>query len=196
MAGLVERFYGLHSTHTATLFEALVLGVLGQQIAANVARIIRTLIIEQFGLSAAIDGRNLLRFPSSRCHLGLLPRRTADDEADPAKVRIHTRLGRGGARPRNRPERLGASARRGGAPTAGFLAGNRQMDSSMGADPGLSRPNALPLGDLALRRVVSRLYFDGQETTDAQVEALARQWEPHRTYATVYLFTALRYGVE
>ena len=51
MAGLVERLYGLHLPHTATVFEALVLAVLGQQISTSVARITRTLLIETFGPS-------------------------------------------------------------------------------------------------------------------------------------------------
>ena len=37
---------------------------------------------------------------------------------------------------------------------------------------GLGRPDALPLGDLALRRVVSQLYFDNQPVDDRLVEDL------------------------
>ena len=59
----------------------------------------------------------------------------------------------------------------------------------------LGRPDALPLGDLALRRAVSRIFFEGEELNDAQVEEFAARWSPWRTYATVYLFTALRGGM-
>ena len=58
----------------------------------------------------------------------------------------------------------------------------------------VGRPDALPLGDLALRRVVSRLFMDGEDVTDTQVEEIARRWSPYRTFATVYLFSALRTG--
>ena len=58
----------------------------------------------------------------------------------------------------------------------------------------VGRPDALPLGDLALRRVVSRLFMDGAECDDAQVEGIAKRWSPYRTFATVYLFNALRTG--
>ncbi len=63
MAGLVERFYGLHLPHTATVFEALVLAVLGQQISTSVARIIRTLLIETFGPSGEFYGETYYAFP-------------------------------------------------------------------------------------------------------------------------------------
>ena len=59
----------------------------------------------------------------------------------------------------------------------------------------IGRPNALPLGDLALRRIVSRLFMDGEDVTDAEVENIAQRWSPYRTFATVYLFSALRTGV-
>ena len=59
----------------------------------------------------------------------------------------------------------------------------------------IGRPNALPLGDLALRRIVSRLFTDGADVTDAEVESIAQRWSPYRTFATVYLFSALRTGV-
>jgi DNA-3-methyladenine glycosylase II len=49
LGSVVEKFYGLHLPHTATAFEALVLAILGQQIASSGARIIRTLLIETTG---------------------------------------------------------------------------------------------------------------------------------------------------
>ena len=60
---------------------------------------------------------------------------------------------------------------------------------------GLGRPDALPLGDLALRRVVSRLYFDNQPVDDRLVEDFCRRWSPWRSFATVYWFAALRRGM-
>ena len=59
----------------------------------------------------------------------------------------------------------------------------------------LGRPDGLPLGDLALRRVVSRSYFGGSEIDDAQLADFAQRWSPWRAYATVYLFAAVRQGM-
>ena len=60
---------------------------------------------------------------------------------------------------------------------------------------GLARPDALPLGDLALRRGVSRLVRNGEPVTDAEVERVAERWRPWRSYATAYLFAAMRSGM-
>ena len=196
MAGLVERFYGLHPTHTATLFEALVLGVLGQQIAANVARIIRTLIIEQFGLSAVIDGETYYAFPRPDAIWASSPDVLRTMKLTQRKSEYIHGLAGAALDAATGLNALGDLPDEEVVQRLVSLRGIGKWTAQWALIRGLSRPNALPLGDLALRRVVSRLYFDGQETTDAQVQALARQWEPHRTYATVYLFTALRYGVE
>ena len=63
MSAITKRFRGLHVPHTATVFEALVLGILGQQIATNVARIIRTLLIETYGPKGSLGGEVFYAFP-------------------------------------------------------------------------------------------------------------------------------------
>ena len=63
MSAIAGRFRGLHLPHTASVFEALVLAIMGQQIATNVARIIRTLFIETYGPRQTFDGRTYYAFP-------------------------------------------------------------------------------------------------------------------------------------
>ena len=58
-----------------------------------------------------------------------------------------------------------------------------------------ARPDGLPLGDLALRRAVSRVYFGGTDIDDRQLSEFSQRWSPWRAYATVYLFSALRTGM-
>ena len=66
MAAVVDRFRGLHLPHTASVFEALVLGILGQQISTSVARVIRTLLYRDLWAQRRLWRRDLLRFPPSR----------------------------------------------------------------------------------------------------------------------------------
>ena len=58
----------------------------------------------------------------------------------------------------------------------------------------LSRPDGFPIGDLALRRTVAALYFNGAEITDDELLTFSQRWSPWRSYATAYLFAALRAG--
>ena len=194
MAGLVDEFYGLHLPHTATVFEALVLAVLGQQISTSVARIIRTLLIETFGPSAEFDGETYYAFPRpesiwasspAELHTMKLTQRKSEYVHGLAGSALDTALGL---------ERLDELTDREIVEKLTALRGVGLWTAQWALIRAVGRPDALPLGDLALRRVVSRLFMDGKDVTDTQVEEIAKRWSPYRTYATVYLFSALRTG--
>ena len=195
MAAITQRFHGLHMPHTASVFEALVLAVLGQQIATNVARIIRTLLIETYGPRQTIDGETHYAFPRPETLAALrvddlrgmkLSRRKAEYVHGIACTALDD------------PEFIE------GLHHLDDEAVVRQITSLRGVGNwtaqwllirALGRPDALPLGDLALRRVVSRLYFQDEPLNDTQVEEFCRRWSPYRTYATTYMFTAMRTGM-
>lgn len=52
----------------------------------------------------------------------------------------------------------------------------------------LKREDILPLGDLAVRRGIERLYGDGEELTRAEMRSIAEQWRPYRSVATRYIW--------
>jgi len=177
------------------MFEALVLAIMGQQIATNVARIIRTLFIETYGPSQAFDGRTYYAFPRPETLVaatveelrGLkLSWRKGEYIRGIADAAVEGALG---------PEQLAGLSDEQVAQRLTELRGVGQWTAQWVLIRSLGRPDALPLGDLALRRAVSKLYFGGDEINDDQLEEFSRRWSPWRTYATVYLFTALRQGM-
>jgi DNA-3-methyladenine glycosylase II len=52
----------------------------------------------------------------------------------------------------------------------------------------LDRTDVLPVGDLALRRAVKRLYGLDQLPDKEQFQQVAESWRPYRTLAVMYLF--------
>ena len=98
MSAIVDRFCGLHLPHTASVFEALVLAITGQQIATNVARIIRTLMIETHGPRQAFDGEIFLCLSPSRDPSGTIGGSAAGIETQPAKSGVRAGNSPGGAR--------------------------------------------------------------------------------------------------
>ncbi|MCH8350556.1 MAG: DNA-3-methyladenine glycosylase 2 family protein [Chloroflexi bacterium] len=195
MLAMTQRFHGLHLPHTASVFEALVLAILGQQIATNVARIIRTLLIETYGPSQTFDGDVYYSFPRPET-LGAVPveelrgkklsQRKAEYVQGIALAALDDPTGLEGLHQLTDQEVVqSVTALRGvGNWTAQWL-----------LIRALGREDALPLGDLALRRAVSRFYFGDVQLDDKQVEEFSRRWSPFRTYATVYMFTAMRTGM-
>ena len=196
MAAATDRFYGLHLPHTATVFEALVLGILGQQIATNVARIIRTLLIETYGPRGVFDGETFYAFPRPEV-LAAAPveelrgLKLSWRKAEYVQGVAAEFAGRSGME----RETLDGLDDEEVVKRVIQLRGVGRWTAQWLLIRALGRPDALPLGDLALRRVVSQLYFGGEPVDDAQVEEFCRPWSPWRSYATVYWFTALRRGM-
>ena len=193
LAGLARRFRGLRLPRTATLFEALTLAILGQQISASVARMMRTLLIERLGERAEFDGVTYYAFPAPEAVLAPSPEELRElklsrSKAEYARVIAAAALEPGWAELTELPDeefvaRLTA------------LRGVGKWTAQWALVRGLARPDALPLGDLALRRGVSRLWRDGNAVTDGEVEAIAEHWRPWRSYATAYLFAGMRTGM-
>ena len=194
MAGLVEEFYGLHLPHTASVFEALVLAVLGQQISTSVARIIRTLLIETFGPSAEFDGETYYAFPRPASIWASSPAELHTMKLTQRKSEYVYGLAGSVLDPEMGLERLEELTDREIVEKLVALRGVGMWTAQWALIRAVGRPDALPLGDLALRRVVSRLFMHGEDVNDAKVEEIAQRWSPYRTYATVYLFSALRTG--
>jgi DNA-3-methyladenine glycosylase II len=195
MAAITQRFHGLHMPHTDSVFEALVLAILGQQIATNVARIIRTLLIETYGPRRTIDGEIYYAFPRPETLAAL---RVEDLRGMKLSQRKAEYVHGIACTALDDPEFIE------GLHSLEDEAVVRKITSLRGVGNwtaqwllirALGRPDALPLGDLALRRVVSRLYFQDEPQNDAQVEEFCRRWSPYRTYATTYMFTAMRTGM-
>ena len=194
--GLVERFYGMHLPRTVSVFEALAQAILGQQLAANVARVIRALLIETYGRRGRFDGQEYYAFPRPEAL-------AAASIADLRRLKLSQRKAeylQGIAR-----EEL---ARPGGLDAALESRSDEEVVRELTALRGvgkwsaewvltraLGRDDAFPVGDLALRRIVSRLYFGGAALTDGELAEFSRRWMPYRSWATHYLFAALRAGV-
>ncbi|MFC4359310.1 DNA-3-methyladenine glycosylase family protein [Halobium salinum] len=54
----------------------------------------------------------------------------------------------------------------------------------------LGREDVLPLGDLAVRRGIEKLYGDGEELTRAEMREVAEAWRPYRSFGTRYVWRA------
>ena len=195
LAPLVKQLYGLHVSQTPTVFEAFVQSIFSQQIATNVARIIGSLLLDRYASTMTHNGHTYYAFPTPASLLpdgipGLrgikLSNRKAEYILDVATAMVDGSLDLEGLRlltDEEATKRL--LALRGVGPwTAHWLLLRA-----------LGRMDAFPAGDLALRRIVSRLYLDGEELSVRQLEEFSERWSPWRSLYTTYLFAALRRGI-
>lgn len=196
MAGLVARFYGMHLPRTVSVFEALTQAILGQQLAASVARVIRALLIETYGRWGNFDGQEYYAFPRPEALAGAsiadlrqlkLSQRKAEYLQGIAREEL--------ARPGGLDAALESRSDEEVVQELTALRGVGKWSAEWVLTRALGRDDAFPVGDLALRRIVSRLYFDGAALTDGELAEFSRRWMPYRSWATHYLFAALRAGV-
>ncbi|MDE2843655.1 MAG: hypothetical protein OXN21_09755 [Chloroflexota bacterium] len=194
MANLVETFYGMHQTLSLSVFETIAQAILGQQLSASVARVIRALMIETYGPRLTVQGETHYAFPRPReiAEAGVaelrgmkLSQRKAEYLHGLALAELETPggLDRVAALPDEEVIREVTSLR-----GVGMWSAQWVLSRALG------RPDAFPVGDLALRRIVSQLYFGGEALTDAELADYSLRWAPLRSLATSYLFAALRTG--
>ena len=195
LSPLVKRFRGLHIPHTVSIYEALVLAIIGQQINAQVARLLRTLLIETYGPALEISGNIYHCFPratdlATAGITGLraikLSTRKAQYIVDISNRVISGQLDLEGLRLRPDEEVIRAltSLRGVGLWTTHWL-----------FIRALGRNDGFPHEDLALCRTLSRLLKSAIPLTPAATLEYSQQWSPFRSYVTAYLFAAIRSGL-
>ena len=194
LADVVNDFYGYHNTRTASVYEALVQAVLGQQIATNVSRIIRSLLVENYGVRATIMGREWYAFPRAES----LAVAEVDDlrqlKLSNRKAEYIQGIARAALDAGDNLDGLHDLEDADVVKRLVAMRGVGQWTAQWVLVRALARPDGFPVGDLALRKTVSGLYFDGVEIDDGQLLAFSERWSPWRSYATSYLFAALRSG--
>ena len=194
MANLVETFYGMHQTLSLSVFETIAQAILGQQLSASVARVIRALMIETYGPRLTVEGETHYAFPRPRAiaeasvedlRAMKLSQRKAEYLHGLALAELETPSGldRVAELPDDEVVKEVTSLR-----GVGIWSAQWVLSRALG------RPDAFPVGDLALRRIVSQLYFGGEALTDAELGEYSLRWAPFRSLATSYLFAALRTG--
>ena len=191
---LAQTLRGLHIPQTLSLWEGLVLAILGQQVSSHVARIMRNLLVQNYGLALVESGVTYHTFPGPEALVvagveGLrsikLSKRKARYIFDIAATLTSQERGLEGLRRLSDEEVVRALTEiRGVGPwTAHWL-----------LIRGLNRPDAFPHGDLALRRTMVRLLNDDSLSRPEEALNYSYRWSPFRSYVTAYLFAAMQSG--
>ncbi len=194
LAPLVDGLRGLHLPHTASVFEALVLAILGQQISSHVAHMLRTQLIETFGTPMKIAGVTYHAFPRPEALVaagveGLRAIKFSTRKSEYI-VDISAAVASGTLEPEelyHQPDeeviRLLTSLRGVGLWTANWL-----LISALG------RSDGFPDNDLALLRTLGILVKHSKPLQSEEALQFSSRWSPFRSYVTAYLFAAIRSG--
>ena len=191
---LTAMHRGFRVPQGTSVLEGLVSAILGQQISGQVARAVRTAVMEAYGETFTVDGVEYRAFPTPQALAaagveGLrgqkLSWRKAEYVADIASKEVAGEIDLEGLFNRSDEEVVETlTALRGvGVWTAHWL-----MVRTLG------RPDGFPHGDLAIQRTLGDVVNNGVRMTAEEALAYSLRWSPYRTYVTTYLFAAIRSG--
>ena len=195
MASLTCKFHGLHQTLSLSVFETLAQAILGQQLSASVARVIRGLLVETYGPSLEMDGVRHYTFPRPAAIAGATVEELRALKLSQRKAEYLQGLAMAELEPAGGLDWVSQLPDDEVVKEVTSLRGVGNWSAQWVLSRALGRPDAFPLGDLALRRIVSQLYFASEPITDAELEEFSLRWAPFRSLATTYLFAALRAGL-
>lgn len=192
LAPIIRSFYGLRIPQAPNVFEALVTSILGQQISNQIAKLLRTRLVDTLGPSVEIAGENYVAFPR--------PQDVVDAGFETLrKLSLSTR----------KSEYLIDLSNR-------LLSDDLQLEkmqnlsntdliqaltSFRGIGPwtaqwmlvrAFGRCDGFPFGDLALQRFMGQLINQGIRLGPKEALAVSERWIPYRSYFTTYIFAAGR----
>lgn len=189
---LLCRYQGLHIPQSETIFEALILSILGQQISTHVASMLRKEIIVNYGEQLKIDGSVQYAFPTPK----VLSQATVEE------LKTHKLSGRKA----EYIQQIAMMESEGTIDLESFrglsadkatkklidLKGVGNWTANWLLVRALSHQDGFPYGDLALQKYMGNLILKRLIMSDKDALTYSERWSPHRSWVTTYMFADLR----
>ncbi len=186
---------GLHLPRWPTLFEALAISILSQQISTTAAMTLKRRLVERFGEQLTVEAQTYFAFPRAEALAA-------------AEVQQLRALGLSGAKALSLNEAARAVADGALDPDALALEDNESLIARLSELRGVGRWTAewvlmmyfgrtdvFPAGDLFLRGTVVKYYNGGRPLGEREVRDQARRrWGAWASYAALYMIVGLRAG--
>jgi DNA-3-methyladenine glycosylase II len=191
IVGLTQKFRGLKSPTTPTVFEALIDSIVEQQISLNIAESIERKLIKTFGDRLNPDGEFYYAFPT--------PQRLAS-----ASIEQLRSCGLSSKKAEYIKE-ISETVSRGELDLEKFkeyenaqqiiseldrIRGIGVWTAEMTMVRGMQKLDALPADDLGLRRVVSHYYCEDRKISGEEARRIAEKWGKWKGLAAFYLIMA------
>jgi DNA-3-methyladenine glycosylase II len=191
----LSRLRGLRVACYASLFEALTIAILSQQVTIQFANTLKGRLVQAYGARVPMGGEILWAFPRPEDL-------TEVKLADLRRLQLSTRKGEyvvGLAR--TFADGTWSEAALDVLDDEGFVAqvaslrGLGRWSAEWALVRGLGRADLLPADDVGVQRAISEGYFRGRKVTPTMVDRFGQRWRPYRSLAISYLFTARRLGL-
>ncbi len=192
LAPLVNRFRGLRITASPTIFEALVMAVLSQQVNLTFAYSIKKELVETFGRKWRCKGHTYYTFPEPQRFAGQSMETMRGFRLSNAKAGTLIRLGEAFASRTLKQSEIAQLPDEEAIEALIQLKGIGRWSAETALMRGLARPDAFPGGDLGVVKYLAQGMLGKQEkATETEMRNFAERWRPYRGLALVYCYAEL-----
>lgn len=191
----LPRLRGLRVACYASLFEALVIAILSQQVTIQFANTLKGRLVEAYGTRVRGDGEALWAFPRPQDLAGAKVADLRGMQLSTRKGEYVVDLARAFAGGGWDEAALAALDDEAFVARVASLRGLGRWSAEWALIRGLGRTDLLPADDVGVQRAISEGYFRGRRVTPRMVDRFGRRWRPYRSLAISYLFTARRLGL-
>lgn len=192
LAAITPRFRGLKLPASPTVFEALVMAVLSQQVNLTFAYAIKRELVETFGAQWKANGETYYAFPRPERFAGEKPDSLLRFRLSNAKAATLVRLGEAFASGALKEEELAALPDEEVVERLIQMKGIGRWSAEIALWRGLARSDAFPGGDLGVVKYLAQgLLGKVEKATEADMRAFAERWRPYRGLALIYCYAEL-----
>jgi DNA-3-methyladenine glycosylase II len=192
LAAIAPQFRGLKLVQSPTVFEALVMAVLSQQVNLTFAYSIKKELVETFGETWRTNGETHYAFPA--------PERFAEQKEENllrfrlsrAKAGTLVRLGQAFASGTLSETELAQSPDEVVIERLTSVKGIGRWSADIALMRGLARVDAFPGGDLGVVKYLAQgLLGRAEKATEVEMRTFAERWKPYRGLALIYCYAEL-----
>ncbi|HWT03558.1 MAG TPA: AlkA N-terminal domain-containing protein [Pyrinomonadaceae bacterium] len=195
MSKLEAAHRGLHIARWPSVFEALVISILSQQISTVVAMTLKRRVVEKYGERLESGGETFLAFPRDEALAEAEPQELRALGLSGSKVAAVTELAQKARDGELDENVLGREENEALIARLTKLRGIGRWTAEWALMLHFGRTDVFPAGDLALRGFVVKYYNDGRAMPEREIRALAASlWGEWASYAAVYFLAAMRAG--
>lgn len=194
LAPLASMHRGFRVPQGTSVLEGLVNAILGQQISGQVARAVRTAVMEAYGEAVTIDGVEYRAFPRASALAAAGPEGLRAHKLSWRKAEYVADIAAKEAAGEIDLEGLYDCSDEDVVATLTQLRGVGVWTAHWLLVRTLGRTDGFPHGDLAIQRTLGDVLNGGVRLTAEEALNYSRRWSPYRTYVTTYLFAAIRSG--
>ena len=187
---IVKNLYGLRAPRTPTVFEALIVAITEQQIALPVAVALRKRLVEKYGESLEVKGKQYFAFPTPEALTQLRPAEIRKLGLSTRKAEYIIGVSKKVAQGELDLEKMKALDQKKILTVLTKIRGLGPWTVEYMMCRGMGRYDALPAGDMGLRISLTEFLSEKKRVTEAEVRKFLTPFGKYKGYAAFYLIYA------